>query len=344
MRNLVCVLVLIASGVPAQGQQVLSQPARGTPLIDPAIQSRGSEASNGLDIRRGTIADPVKDPGAIVMIRKVESYAGLTSLGGDPNNLSANAALQVEVEGLPGSRSQSTGIFARTAAAPIGTDVIAMSGWANVIGRSSAHAYGGYFEGRSDSPLGGAHGIEVRIKNVGGSKPVTQQASASRFVGLWATASDGPANVGVATGSGDTINGFDVGFQATSGGRYRTSAFAAEGLEYGTGSASAYLARGSHSIGLNFQDANFRNFAILLPDGTTPSGGIRFGASETVFQDASSVRGKASGLQIGTSGRVGFGKASVPRPTLPGAATDLASAITLLNAIRAMLIANGLAR
>jgi hypothetical protein len=303
-----------------------------------------AQPSAGADIRRGTLVDPVSTPGALVKISKVESFASTEPLGGDPNNLAANAAFQVGVQGLPGSRSQSTAIYAHTTASPVGTDAIGISGWARVTGTSAAHAYGGYFEGRSDSPNGGTGGIEARSKNASGTTPPTQQVAASPYMGVWVSSSDGPSNVGVGVGSGDITNGFDIGFQATSGGLYQDSAFVAEGLGAGLGKSSAYKARGSHAVGINFQDASFTGLAILLPDGRSRTNGIRFGAAEYVWQDATTDLGDAtSGLQIGSTGRVGFGVPSVPRPTLPPAAVSMDGIYMLLNQMRTALIRNGLA-
>ncbi len=187
--------------------------------------------------------------------------------------------------------------------------------------------------------------LEGQFRQVENAEDGTKQVFYAKHLGIWVSGSDGPSNVGVGVGSGDIVNGFNIGFQATSGGKYTDSAFVAEGLGYGLGTASAYKARGSHSVGINFQDANFTGPAILLPDGKSRTNGIRFGGDQYVWQDASPYQGDAqSGLQIGSNGRVGFGVPSVPRPTLPPAAVSLDGIYMLLNQMRSALIANGLAQ
>lgn len=294
--------------------------------------------SQGWDIRRGSRSNPVNGHGATVKISRTEKVEDLASeMAGNRVDNYANAALNVQVDSVPGSLGQPNAIQAGAYGEPNGADVLGISGQGVIGGAATGYAYGGYFEGRSQSPTTGAHGAEVRAKNIRGTRWMTQRVAASRYMGLWATASDGPGNVGVGVGSGDGINGWDIGFQATAGGGFRTAAFVAEGLERGIGHSAGFMVRGSHRAGLDLGGADFTGSAILLPNGSTPANGIRFGLSETIHQDS------ADGLRIGGSGRIGFGKASVARPKLPAPATDIASAIVLLNAIRAALLANGLA-
>jgi hypothetical protein len=332
----------------AEISQIASLNTDGDYEVRAVKDSRGDDApwatvvpsAGGTDIRVGTTVSPANGAGALFKLSKTEMVSNLSEMGGNKVDNRYNAAMYVAVNSMDNSLAQPCAILGTAQGSPDGTDVLAVGGWGRTTGDCGGYAYGGYFEARSESTVnGGAHGLEARSKNLTGlATPASSGEVASKFMAIWATVSDGNGNIGVGVGSGDGVFGWDIGFQATSSGKYRTAGFSAEGLGAGLGTASAYLARSSHFIGLNFQDASFTGFAILLPNGTSPTGGIRFGSTETVYQDSS------DGVRFGASGRVGFGKASVPRPTMPATATDLATAIARANAAVDALINVGLAQ
>jgi len=300
----------------------------------------GAVPVQGWEIRRGTAAAPASGAGAAVKISKVEKVLNLSEMGGNKVDNRYNAALLVSVQALAGSLGQPAAIMATAKGAPMGTDVLGLASWASIDGAANGYAYGGYFEARADNVTGGAHGIEARARNVTATSFMTYPKAASRYHAVWATISDGPGNAAFAAGSGDGTATWDAAFQSTYGGGYRTAAYIVEGVPLADTSVAltkGLYARNRFTSIIDMSHADARSGAVVLPSIVGIGNGINFGDHHQIYAD------KVDGIVINAA-KIGFGVSSVAKPTLPAAATDLATVIALVNAIRATLIANGLAK
>lgn len=93
--------------------------------------------------------------------------------------------------------------------------------------------------------------------------------------------------------------------------------------------------------GTNHTTAEYRMYRLI---DSAVGGGITFGYEAVRGHTVSLTIGGNPYLKVGTNQSVGFnGATPITRPVLPAAATDLASAISLVNAIRSALINYGLA-
>lgn len=287
--------------------------------------------SQAWDIRRGSAAAPLSSTGPIVKISKTENF---TSAPNPVDNYN-NAALNVQVQAIAGSKMQPNAILASVAGAP-GADALAGSFLARHSGTNvNQGAYGLYSEGRTDNRYSRAIGGEFRSANYSGTARIGDLNSQSQAMGLWVT-SAGTAGTGIGIGVGyvDAAARWQFGFAALDGSATIASFVSGGGV-------SAFYTRNQHVTGVNLFDGKYKKAAIVLPLSSDATGGINFGQQFNVFRDGN------GGLQM--PAKVGFGVLSVSPPTLPAAlptdgSASNAALSTAHNAIRSLLIANGLAR
>lgn len=287
--------------------------------------------SQGWDIRKGTEMFPAIATGATFKISKVENFASTTNAVDNYNN----AVLNVQVQAITGSKMQPNAILGSAVGAP-DADVLGAHFEARHTGSDiDRAAFGLYSDGRTDNIYSRAIGGEFRSANYSSRARTGDVTGQSQAMGLWVT-SAGTAGTGAGIGVGyaDAAAKWQYDFLAI-----RDSATIASFVS--GGGASAFYTLNQHTIGLNLFDGTYTVAAIFLPLSSNATGGINFGGQFNVFRDGN------GGLQM--PAKVGFGVPSVSPPALPatlptnGTASNAALA-TAYNALRSLLIANGLAQ
>ena len=307
------------------------------------LPSGSSIPSQAWDIRRGCYNSPNSAAGPVVKISKTEKYTSIPTSNDAGNNF-YNAALDVEVRSVNGSLRQPNAIHAYAYGAPLNTDVVGgfFYGLSTQSNDTNYGSFGIYAEAQTNNNYSRATGAEIRSSNYGTRDRLVSLSGQSEAMGLWVTtAGNKNTAVGVGVGRVPTTNArWQYAFLATTDST-TSAGFVSAGTEVNNQFYSGFYLVGKHKIGLNLLDATYFNSAIALPRTIDATGGINFGQDFNVFRDS------LGGLRM--PAKVGFGVPSVAPPTLPaalpadGTATN-AQLAAGYNAIRAALIANGLAK